>query len=105
MAGLAVSVVARLGEILAGLFAAEGVTAVMDRPLPAVPAGGFRAVRRAITVQAPAARLAPLLLAVEAAVPDLFVEDLRVSRLGEGEAIEIAATVGAYATLPGEAPP
>lgn len=96
---------ARLEEILAGLLAAHGATEVMDRPLPAVPAGGFRTVRRAITVQAPAASLAPFLLAIEAAVPDLFVEDLRVSRLGEGEAIEIAATVGAYASLAGEAPP
>lgn len=96
---------ARLEEILAGLLAANGATEVMDRPLPAVPAGGFRTVRRAITVQAPAASLAPLLLAIEAAVPDLFVEELRVSRLGEGEAIEIAATVGAYASLAGEAPP
>jgi hypothetical protein len=90
----------RLAAIIAMIEEGHGVEEVLSRPLGSAADGTLAAVRLEVTAEMAADRLEPFLIAIEAAVPALFVDELRVVRRDEREGlIEATVAIRAYAEL------
>jgi hypothetical protein len=87
----------KLTAMLAAIEENHGVEEILARPLGAATDGELAAVRLEVTAEMAADRLEPFLLAIEAAVPALFVDELRVVRR-DGR-IEATVAIRAYAEL------